>query len=98
MQLHANDGTKWVFGSQQHSTSHSGSQIDEGELIDRRDRTASPPARQDGLEDRWRDGIVGRCVLIVPVAALQMSAGNQPAGSHTKLQVKWMPDQPILDR
>lgn len=35
---------------------------------------------------------------IMPVTAFQVPSSHQPAGSHAKLKVEWVPDQPILDR
>ena len=98
MHLHSDDGAERVRRGQQHGAAHACAQIDKCISIDRRHRAASPPAHDDALKYRWRDGVISRHVPVVPVAGGEVTPRNQAAGPHSKLQVEGMPDEPIFYR
>src|SRR5208337_2295060 len=54
-----------------------------------------PPAHHQLLQHRRRNRVVSRVMPVIPVPALEVPPGNQPAGSGPKLQVEGMPDKPI---
>ena len=89
---------KGYVGREQQSAAHACAEIDERVGVDGRDGPAAPPAHQNALKDRGRNGVVGRDVAIVPVPGVKMTAGDQSAGTHAKLQVEGMADEPVFHR
>ena len=98
MQFDAHDGAKGKRGREQQCAAHACAEIDERIGIDGRDGPAAAPAHQNALKNRRRNGVVGCNVAIVPVAGIQMAAGDQPTGAHAKLQVEGMADQAVFHR
>src|ERR1039458_5205639 len=80
MQLHPHHRLERHLRRQQHRPPHPRPQIHKRKLVDRRHRPAPPPAHHHRLKHRRRNPVVSRVVPVMPVPALQVPPGNQPAG------------------
>jgi hypothetical protein len=95
MKFDACHSLKGHFGGQQDGSSHACTDVYEGEVANRRDRSCSPPTFQERVKDGGSDAVVGRGVAIVAMAAFEMATGNEAAGTHAVGRVKWVTHEPI---
>lgn len=82
MQLDADDLAKRHLGGEENGAAHSGADINEGEVGDGCGRSETLPATDQTVKDGRRNTVVGGRVPIVTIAALEVTAGNEPAGAY----------------
>jgi hypothetical protein len=83
VEFDSHDAPEWILRGEQHRTAHAGSDIDEGEVLDRGDGFGPLPSLQERMKDRRRHAEVCGGVAIVCVAGFEEPPWDEAAGLNS---------------